>query len=499
MYAFRDPDLDAFDLTPSSLAVLSALSVMPFATPADLGPPLGRSPERVVRTLRRLAGRGLVTSDRFHFGPSPHDRWYLASPSSGRHLPGRLLPHPPAILQYLLSNMEIVAAAYRCVGEFLSGPFDRALLDFRWHRSAPFVATARFSDGWVGFVWSGVWQVSSRLRQTLLDCRTACLPVEPGSDRRHLPGRWCWLVADAWQAYLVREHLADVGFDDVSVVYDASTGSCHGPFDPISSDGYLSPVPAPLDLAPLDVSQAVAASLYGQPRSRNICRLLLAAEQWPFLQPYTLARLAGCHPSRSAVLVEEMVGMGLLDRTSDGGIHPSRRALHLAARRDRVWRGRPGRHYRLGEVASTPADHGLSLEHESGLGALMARFREAGCLVAPGWRGVENHGSDGSIHPDGLVFLSDGPFGSGWYYVEYERAAQHPSAVRRKFRPLFSPAFTPRFPFLYVCRATALRSFLDAARGLPVAVATTADVRRRPVVGAVTAWMVDREYVGLAA
>ena len=139
----------------------------------------------------------------------------------------------------------------------------------------------------------------------------------------------------------------------------------------------------------------------------------------------------------------------------------------------------------------------MSLEHERGLGALVARFREGGCEVAPGWRGVESHGADGSVHPDALVYISSGPFGSGWHYVEYERSARYPSSIRRKLRVLLNPSFTPRFPFLYVCRSSALRAFLDAAEGLPVAVATTGDVRLRPVLGDLTCWLVDREYVGL--
>ena len=496
MLPVRDPDLDTLNLSGTARETLGAVASLPFASAAELAPVLGRSPGRVSRSLQRLAERGLVVSDRFRFGVGAHDRWRLALSARSRHLPARHGPHPPSLLEYLLPNLDLVAGVYRCVGSILDGPGDRSLSEFRWRRGGGFAAVARFTDGWVGFVWSGVWHRPWRLAQTLVDCRDDCPLVGDGSASRSLPGRWCWVVPDAWQAYLVAEHLEEVGFAAESVVFDVSTGTAHGSFHPIESSAapsyYIQP-----DLSPVDVAGAVETSLYVHRHARHALRLVQTAEQWPDLGVHTLARLASCHRSRSVELVEELVRSDYLVRRDDGTVHASARALNLASRRDRVWRGRPGRHYRPGVAAETPVEDAVSLEHERGLGALVARFRDGGRHVAPGWRGVENHGSDGSIYPDAMVHLSSGPFGPGWYYVEYERSARYPSSIRRKFRAMLNPAFTPRFPFLYICRSSALRHFLDASEGLPVAVATTDDVRMRPVLGEETCWLVDRQFVSL--
>ena len=69
--------------------------------------------------------------------------------------------------------------------------------------------------------------------------------------------------------------------------------------------------------------------------------------------------------------------------------------------------------------------------HEAGLLGLLAPFMEAGCPTAAGWRYWEPMGEHGGIAPDALVYLTTGPYGPGWYYVEYERRASNERDVRK--------------------------------------------------------------------
>ena len=69
---------------------------------------------------------------------------------------------------------------------------------------------------------------------------------------------------------------------------------------------------------------------------------------------------------------------------------------------------------------------------------LLQEFMEAGCEVEPGCRSWEHLGAgEGGIAPDGMVYLTFGPFVSGWHYIEFEKSAKGRKRAGRNRR--FAP------------------------------------------------------------
>ena len=58
---------------------------------------------------------------------------------------------------------------------------------------------------------------------------------------------------------------------------------------------------------------------------------------------------------------------------------------------------------------------------------------EAGLSVASGWRSGEGM-EGGAIVPDAMVYVTEGPYGPEWHYLEYERYVRGEFRARRKLR-----------------------------------------------------------------
>ena len=81
---------------------------------------------------------------------------------------------------------------------------------------------------------------------------------------------------------------------------------------------------------------------------------------------------------------------------------------------------------------------------------LLGQFRAAGLPAFPGWRYYEDMRGL-ALAPDGMVNLNRSPYGPGWHFVEYERAARSPASWRRKLRGLAARQRRNRWPALFVC------------------------------------------------
>lgn len=132
--------------------------------------------------------------------------------------------------------------------------------------------------------------------------------------------------------------------------------------------------------------------------------------------------------------------------------------------------------------------------HEYGLLDLVGQFMAAGCPVGPGWHRWHHLGDEGAIKPDATVYLVSGPYGSGWYYIEYELSARGPTRIRGKLRGFRSRRRTDDWPLLVVCvNNRAEQAFQQAAREMNIDIATTTVERlaRYGAVGNAECWMAD--------
>ena len=86
--------------------------------------------------------------------------------------------------------------------------------------------------------------------------------------------------------------------------------------------------------------------------------------------------------------------------------------------------------------------------------------------------------------------MSEGPFGVGTYYIEFERSAVSPYDVSHKLGPYSRMAAADRpLPLLVVCETGRGEvNFRAAGRGLPMLTATQERALAGPLTGAVTVW-----------
>ena len=112
--------------------------------------------------------------------------------------------------------------------------------------------------------------------------------------------------------------------------------------------------------------------------------------------------------------------------------------------------------------------------HNDGVNRLVARFAREGAEVVAGWRGEVNIPGLTQVRPDLLVQVSEGPFGAGTHYIEFERSAVSPQDVNDKLGPYRRTAAAGRpLPLLVVCETGRGQVNFRAAGGtLPMLTAT---------------------------
>ena len=140
-------------------------------------------------------------------------------------------------------------------------------------------------------------------------------------------------------------------------------------------------------------------------------------------------------------------------------------------------------------------------KHEYGVLDLVAEFVAAGRPVAPGWPIGENLGDEGGIKPDAAVYLPSGPFGAGWYYIEYELSARSFKRIQGKLRGYHSNRRSDDWPLLVVCATErAEKHFRQAAfeNNIDIATTTVARLSKLGAVGNTGCWMLGGQPASLA-
>ena len=457
--------------------VLDCLHYMPMASAQDLSCAFGREASVVYRSLSSLESQGHVASEIMSCSRRRQRRWWLkdkgqaddagiVSFSHSSNAVARLMDNPVATdLFYWLASSLSVTEYGSSIG--------RRMLEFCWFRNRAFDAAARYTDGWAAFFWSGFWQdrksLDNRFEHLLESMEVQYL------DERARPGLYCFVVPDYWQAQLVwdvarRHNIVDSLFiwvveRSVEVgTFEIQDTSRHWLFE--KSD------PDMVGFTPLD--RMFRSSLIKEVDGAWLIRLMLQIEQWPGATKKTLTGFTRQSHGRVKSGLDRLVDRGMV--RNHGGRYAAEGVwLANAARRDRVWSGKPGRHFSA-EAVDILYD-GRIQRHEQGLMRLMRSFAEAGCSIASGWRAYDVMGRSGQIAPDGVVFLNNSPYGTGWHYVEYELRAKGERLVDAKLRGYYSRVRADGYPVLVVCSPDAEEMFVRKGSDLRMMVTTVPEVK----------------------
>lgn len=132
----------------------------------------------------------------------------------------------------------------------------------------------------------------------------------------------------------------------------------------------------------------------------------------------------------------------------------------------------------------------ITLTHDDGVNGLVVEFARQGARAYAGWRGEINLPDITQIKPDLVVLVSDGPFGSGAYCIEYERSATSVADAARKIGPYQRCAAAGRrVPVLMVCETErAARNFGDFDAVVPLLVTDSAALASGRLTGETTVW-----------
>ena len=139
------------------------------------------------------------------------------------------------------------------------------------------------------------------------------------------------------------------------------------------------------------------------------------------------------------------------------------------------------------------------LRHNDGVNRLVVRFAREDVEAVAGWRGEVNVPGLTQVRPDLLVLVSEGPFGEGTYFLEFERRAVQRFEVAEKLGPYRRMAAAGQpLPLLMVCETErALGNFREAGGALPMLTALQEPAFAGPLTGGTTVWRRNGTQVAL--
>ena len=215
-------------------------------------------------------------------------------------------------------------------------------------------------------------------------------------------------------------------------------------------------------------------------------RLFMAIAEYPAMQSTGLREITGGSLRTVGRILDNFVKTGLAAIFDDRYFLAERgmkRAANLSRLRlDTISK----RHAALLNVNFRHQER----HHNDGVNRLVLKFASEGVKAFAGWRGEFNIPDITQIKPDLLVLVADGPFGTGPYCIEYERAAVHLNAAARKLGTYRkSAAVGQPVPVLVVCDTEyAAHNFIKTGRSLPVAATHLAAALTGPLTGDSTVW-----------
>ena len=421
--------LERLDVSEGAKAVLSWVLECPMGSVGDYVALGGLDQSRVYARLWELQALGLVEYYSLGATRGKVNRWWVSQLGLERLGLMDLAWQQPGSLGQLLGRLPSVKWFY---GVAASLPGMGRLESFQWFTGSSWDAAVRFERGWVALFWSGLLQTEGRLRQLFSglagDLRR--YSVEFGAAR---PGLLVFVASDLWQRELVLRTARLFGVEGMVQVRCVKDESVRGAVTVNGSAGWVYQSLGYRDEGGWALPDRLADCLWSQGFGVGSNRLLDLVAEWPKMKSAFGRRcFAGDGGSKYVLrLLRELVGMSLVKKEGERSLRyrVSGRGYSVLAARDRVPSGVM--------LAGVKGPEGAAVRrmelHEDGVMFAVGGMIEGGLSVASGWRsweGVEG----GAIVPDAMVYVTEGPYGPGWHYLEYERYVRGEFRARRKLR-----------------------------------------------------------------
>ena len=223
-------------------------------------------------------------------------------------------------------------------------------------------------------------------------------------------------------------------------------------------------------------------------------RLFLTICQFPAMRASWLREIVGASSGEVFRHLKRFVDTGLVT-VFDGRHYLSELGMKRAANMSRV------------QPSVIRSRHGAYLDqwyreheqhHNDGVNRLVVQFAREGVEAVAGWRGEVNVPGFTQVRPDLLVQVSEGPFGAGPYFIEFERSAVSPQDVAQKLGPYRRLAVSRPQPLLVVSETQRGEENFRSARGrLPMMTTVQERAWVGPLTGAVTVWNINGHYAAL--
>ena len=360
----------------------------------------------------------------------------------------------------------------------------------QWHEGLSLDASVRFEHGWTVVFYSGNLESEGHLKYRLGQLAQDLRDHQWGRTEPW-PSLFLFVVQDHWQLELVQRTWGPIL--DPQLVYFVVSDETYMPApNPQEGRGYLWQHPEIGDLGGWPLQQRLEDSPWNRPGGQLLARTLdeviKAAGCW---LSYLITATGENDRKRLQWTLKKLRSLGWIEmrlHKGKGRYSVTPRGYHQAARRDGV--SNVGWHTR----AHVPVFDGRPQrqDHEDGVLLWLLAALEAGYKAEPGWRSWENMGEGiGGIAPDGIVFLTRGPFGPGWHYMEYERSARGKRRAGRKLNGYISRHRQDDFPVLFVLwNENAERNFwvVGQPHGLRMLTTTITRLREFGAVGVEGCW-----------
>ena len=384
------------------------------------------------------------------------------------------------------------------------------MTDFRLLRRGGFYhAVARYGpDIWTPFTYAGIHATERVLRRKEqhrfwgVDCyshdedrylRIGNRLFYENPDQEVEPSAQIVVASDAWARELARQTLSG----NTPTLFCTPDGQCTPAVELRPSRDLVSD---PTDHPTVGRPEAANLWLRDNPDvaaidGRTAHRLFLTVCQFPAMRASWLAEVVKGSPAEVRRHLRRFVETGLV-AVFDGRHYLSELGMKRAANMSRVLPG------------IIKSRHGPYLDrwyreheqrHNDGVNRLVVQFAREGVEAVAGWRGEVNVPGLTQVRPDLLLLVSEGPYGDGTYYLEFERRAVQRFQVAEKLGPYSRMAARGQpLPLLMVCETErALVNFRDSGGALPMLTTLQERAFAGPLTGGATVWRRNGTQVAL--
>ena len=426
-----------------------------------------------------------------------------------------------AALAGLLERLPLVEHSYRVAAGYAGKP---GLHSFQWILGDAIQAAARISHTeWIAICWSGPQETEHdllmRMRKLDADLRRLGVSALDPSIPWHAayPSLFAFVVSDAWQGELVRRASHRAGIEHRVDVYCAAEQLWVGGRQPLGPGaGWLHALPPVRDMGGWPFEKRAQDSPFALSNGRSVYQVSDLLHQFGGVGITNLAKLGGGMNQKQVdaaldVLFDHRrardvdLKLSRLVRSKNRDVKDSKSSTRTV----RLGNGAQDIRYGLTSRAleSIRLRDGYNITHSQGISRViswdeqmydrqrghedkalevLAGFGAAKLPVAAGWRaddkfpvgGIEpgDEFRIGGINPDGIIFLTESPYGPGCHYLEVERRAQHEGTLKNKFksylsdnRSSYSPGPGDPPPLLFFCPSERIEALVhQIAAGFPV-------------------------------